>query len=185
MNFSNIKKINLFFIFIIILLSLIGTSSLYSAGDGNFDIWAKKHIIRFIISLIILILIALIDIRKIYQYSYIIFFLCLILLFSVEIIGTLGKGAERWIHIFGISIQPSEIIKVSIILALAKFYHDLRFDRIGKIYNLFFPMIIIVIPFILTVLQPDLGTSITIILLGIFMMFIAGVKIWKFVFIVL
>jgi rod shape determining protein RodA len=80
-----------------------------------------------------------------------------------------------------VSIQPSEIIKVSIILALAKFYHDLRFDRIGYIPNLFFPMIIIIIPFILIVIQPDLGTSLSIFVLGVSIMFIAGVKIWKFV----
>ncbi len=181
MNFYKIKNINLLFIFIIILLSLIGMAGLYSAAAGNFDLWAKKHILRFLISLILLFLISSIDIKYIYKYSYIFFFLSLLLLFSVEIFGIFGKGAERWIQIFGISIQPSEIIKVTIILALAKFYHDLRFDRIGYIHNLFFPITIIVIPFILTTIQPDLGTSITILLLGICLMFIAGVKIWKFV----
>ena len=180
MNFYKIKNINLLFIFIIILLSLIGFVALYSAA-GNFDPWAKKHIIRFVIFFILLLLISLIDIKYIYKYSYIFFFLSLLLLFSVEIFGIFGKGAERWIHIFGISIQPSEIIKVSIILALAKFYHDLRFDRIGYIHNLFFPLIIITIPFILTVIQPDLGTSLIIAMLGICIMFLAGVKIWKFV----
>jgi len=166
---------------IIILLSLIGMTALYSAAAGNFDPWAKKHIIRFVISLISLFFISLIDIKYIYKYSYSFFFLSLLLLFSVEIFGIFGRGAGRWIQIFGVSIQPSEIIKVSIILALAKFYHSLRFDRIGNIRNLFFPMIIIAIPFILTVMQPDLGTSMTIFLLGICIMFIAGVKIWKFV----
>ena len=138
MNFSKIININLLFIFIVILLSFIGTAALYSAASGNFDPWAKKHIIRFAISLILLILIALIDIKYVYKYSYILFFLTLLLLFSVEIFGIFGKGATRWIQVFGVSIQPSEIIKVSIILALAKFYHDLRFDRIGYIHNLFF-----------------------------------------------
>ena len=181
MNFSNIKNINLLFIFIVILLSFVGIAALYSAAAGNFDPWAKKHIIRFAVSLILLFLVSLIDIKYIYKYSYSLFFLTLLLLFSVEIFGIFGKGATRWIQVFGVSIQPSEIIKVSIILALAKFYHDLRFDRIGYIPNLFFPMIIIIIPFILTVIQPDLGTSLSIFILGICIMFIAGVKIWKFV----
>ncbi len=154
---------------------------MYSASAGNFDLWAKKHIIRFTISLILLFLISLIDIKYVYKYSYILFFLTLLLLFSVEIFGIFGKGATRWIQVFGVSIQPSEIIKISIILALAKFYHDLRFDRIGYIHNLFFPMIIIIIPFILIVIQPDLGTSLSIFILGVSIMFIAGVKIWKFV----
>ena len=167
--------------FIIILLSLIGTAALYSAGDGNFNPWAKKHIIRFAFSLIILFLITLLDIKKLYKHSYSIYFLSLLLLLSVEIIGTFGKGAERWIHIFGISIQPSEIIKVSIIIALAKFYHDLRMDKIGQIRNLFAPVIIIIFPSILIAFQPDLGTSMSVILLGIFIMFQAGVRIWKFI----
>jgi len=181
MNFSKIKNLNFLFIFIIILLGFIGMAALYSAAAGNFDPWAKKHISRFAISLFFLFFILSIEIKYIYKYSYVIFCLSLLLLFSVEVFGIFGKGAERWIKIFGVSIQPSEIVKVSIILALAKFYHDLRFDRIGKIHNLFFPLIIIIIPCILTVIQPDLGTSLTIFILGICIMFIAGVKIWKFI----
>ncbi len=181
MNFSKVKNINILFLFIVILLSFIGMAALYSAAAGNFDPWAKKHIIRFTISLILLFLVSLIDIKYVYKNSYTLFFLTLLLLFSVEIFGIFGKGATRWIQVFGVSIQPSEIIKVSIILALAKFYHDLRFDRIGYIPNLFFPIIIIIIPFILTVIQPDLGTSLSIFILGVSIMFIAGVKIWKFV----
>ena len=81
------------------------------------------------------------------------------LLFSVEIIGTLGKGAERWIKIFGFSIQPSEIIKVSIVLALAKFYHSIKFDNIGRISYLIIPVTIIIIPFIIVVAFATKGLS--------------------------
>ena len=109
-NLKKIKDINFLFIFIIILLTLIGTAALYSASGGNFDPWAKKHIIRFAFSLILLVFIALIDLKILYKYSYYIFLLCLLLLLSVEIIGTIGKGAERWISIFGISLQPAELI---------------------------------------------------------------------------
>ena len=110
---SKLKRINLLFIFIIFILSLIGTAALYSAGDANFNLWSKQHIIRFFIFLIILLLIASIDIKIFYKYAYLFFFVSLLLLLSVEIIGTFGKGAERWINIFGISIQPSEIIKIN------------------------------------------------------------------------
>ena len=181
MNLNKIKNINLLFIFIVIILFIIGTTALYSAGGGNFDPWAKKHIIRFSISFFVFLLFSLLDIKYLYKHSYNFFFISLLLLFSVEIIGSFEKGAERWIYIFGLSIQPSEIIKVSIILSLARFYHDLRIDKIGQIRNLFIPATIITIPFILTAIQPDLGTSITIFLLGISIMFLAGVKIWKFI----
>ena len=136
MTYIKILNLNFLFIFIILILITIGTAALYSAGDGNFSPWAKKHIIRFGVLFFLMIVIALIDIKLIYKYSYLFFFLSLLFLFSVEIIGTFGKGAERWIRILGISVQPSEIIKVAIILALAKYFHNLRFDFIGKIYNI-------------------------------------------------
>ena len=181
MNIKKILSINLLFIFVIILLTLIGTAALYSAAKGNFDPWAIKHIIRFGICLIMIMVIASIDLKIIYKFSYHIFIICLLLLISVEIVGTFGKGAARWIKIFGVTFQPSEIIKVSIILALAKFYHDIRFDKIGKIYNLIFPLLVILIPSIFIIFQPDLGTAITVLLLGSILMFLAGVKIWKFI----
>ena len=141
MILAKLTKLNFLFLFIIILLSIIGFLALYSAANGNIDPWAKKQIIRFSITFILLITIALIDINFFYKYAYIFFFLSLLLLASVEIAGTFGLGAKRWIHIFGISIQPSELIKVTIILALSKYYHDLRFDRIGRIRNIFYSFI--------------------------------------------
>jgi len=180
MTYTKILNLNFLFIFVILILITIGTAALYSAGDGNFSPWAKKHIIRFGVLFFLMIVIALIDIKLIYKYSYLFFFLSLLFLFSVEIIGTFGKGAERWIRIFGISIQPSEIIKVAIILALAKYFHTLRFDFIGKVYSILIPTFFILVPFVLVLLQPDLGTAISIFLLGIMILFIAGVKIWKF-----
>ena len=181
MNLNKIFKINILFIFIISLLSLIGFAALYSAGSGNLEPWALKHIIRYGILLVMLVFISIIDLKYLYKYSYYIFLFFLLLLLSVEIIGTFGKGAERWIKIFGVSLQPSELIKVSIILVLARFYHDLKFEKIGKITNLIIPSFVILIPFFLILNQPDLGTALTILLLGIAIMFIAGVRIWKFI----
>ena len=175
-----LKKLNFLFLFIVLLLSIIGSGALYSAAGGNFDPWAKNHIIRIVVCFILILCIALTNIKIFYRYSYLFFFISLIFLFSVEILGTFGLGARRWIHLFGVSIQPSEIIKIALILALSKYYHDLRFDRIGRIRNLLFPILFILIPFILIILQPDLGTSIMYFLLGTIIMFTAGVRIWKF-----
>ena len=99
---------------------------------------------------------------------------------SVEIIGVFGKGATRWINIFGFNIQPSEIIKITIILALARFYHDLKFENVKYITNLIIPFLILSVPFFLVVIQPDLGTALSIVMLGIFILFASGVRIWKF-----
>ena len=180
MIFDKIKNLNYLLIFLIILLSFIGAAGLYSAADGSYQPWASKHLLRFYIFLLFAIIISLIDIKLIYKYTYLIFFLSLVLLMSVEIIGVLGKGATRWIRFLGFSIQPSEIVKITIILALAKFYHELRFENIKKIRNLFFPFLILGIPFFFVVMQPDLGTSLSILLLGVFILFLVGIRIWKF-----
>ena len=181
MIFKQILNLNFLLIFVILILITIGTAALYSAGDGSFSPWAKNHLTRFGALFFLMIIIALIDIKLIYKYSYLFFFLSLLFLFSVEIIGTFGKGAERWIRIIGISVQPSEIIKVAIIMALAKYFHNLKFDFIGKIYSILIPTFFISVPFVLVLLQPDLGTAISIFLLGVMILFIAGIRIWKFV----
>ena len=181
MKIKNIYNLNFLVIFLIILLVVTGTAALYSAADGNLHPWALKHIIRFVILFSIMIIISLIDIKLIFKYSYIFFIICLALLILVEITGTFGKGAERWIKILGVSIQPSEIIKVGIILSLAKYYHGIKFENLGNISLLLVPSLIIAIPFFLVVIQPDLGTSLSILLLGIIVMFTSGVKIWKFI----
>jgi rod shape determining protein RodA len=181
MILKNIFNLNFFLIFLILLLTIIGIAALYSAADGNFYPWAIKHGLRFVIFFLLMIAISLIKIKFIIRYAYIFLLLSLILLFSVEIIGTFGKGAERWIKIFGVSIQPSEIVKIGIILSLARYYHYIKFENIGHINQLLIPSFIIFLPFFLVMIQPDLGTSLSILLLGIIIMFISGVRIWKFI----
>ncbi len=180
MILNKIKNLNYLIIFLIILISLIGAGGLYSAAEGSYSPWANRHLVRLAIFLFLAIVLSMIKLENIYKYAYIFFILSLLLLFSVEIVGVLGKGASRWLNFFGYSIQPSEIIKVSIVLALARFYHDLKFDQIGNPINLVIPILIIFLPFILIIKQPDLGTALSILLLGVIILFICGVKIWKF-----
>ncbi len=176
-----IKNLNYLLLFLIILISFIGAAGLYSAAGGSYSPWASRHLTRLIVLLFLTIFIALIDIRLIYKYTYSIFFLSLLLLLSVELIGAIGKGATRWISIFGFNIQPSEIIKITIILSLAKYYNDLKFSEVKKILNLFLPFLILFIPFVLVAIQPDLGTAISILILGVFILFASGVRLWKFI----
>ena len=126
MIFEKFKNLNYLIIFLLILISFIGAAGLYSAADGSYQPWTSKHLLRFYVFLFIAIVISMIDIKIIYKYSYLLFILSLLLLISVEVIGVLGKGATRWIRVFGFSIQPSELVKISIILSLAKFYNDIN-----------------------------------------------------------
>ena len=181
MILKKLLNLNFLLIFLLILLSVIGSAGLYSAADGSFSPWSGRHLTRLTFFLFLAIIISVIDIKLIYKYAYLIFILSLLLLLSVEIIGVLGKGASRWIRIFGLSLQPSEIIKITIVLALARFYNDLRFDKIGNPIYLFIPFLIIFLPFLLVIIQPDLGTALSIFILGIMVLFVAGIKIWKFI----
>ena len=175
------QNLNYLLIFIIILISFIGAIGLYSAAGGSYNPWSSRHLIRLLIFLFLTIFIAFLDIKLIYKYAYLIFIFSLLLLFSVELFGVFGKGATRWINIFGFNIQPSELIKITIIIALARFYNDLKFEEIKKIHNLFFPFLILFLPFILVVIQPDLGTALSIVILGAILLFASGVRIWKFI----
>ncbi len=178
---NKLKKINFLYLFVIFLLQFIGFTALYSAGGGNLDPWALKHLTRFGILFIMLFVIILIDLKMFYKYAYLIFLLSLFFLGSVEIAGTFGFGAKRWIRIFGVSLQPSELVKVTLILFLARYYHDLNYNRLKKIFPHFIPIFFIIIPFILILTQPDLGTAVTVLILGILILFQVGLKIWKFV----
>ena len=176
------QKLNYLLIFLVLLITFIGAAGLYSAAGGSYNPWASRHIVRIIILLSLAVSISLIDIKLIYKFAYLIFVLSFLLLFSVELIGVFGKGATRWINIFGFSLQPSEIVKITIILALARFYHDLKFEEVKKISHLFFPFLILFLPFILVVSQPDLGTALSIVILGVLILFASGVRLWKFIF---
>jgi len=177
---TKIQNLNYLLIFIIFLISFIGAAGLYSAAGGSYHPWASRHLIRIFALIFIAIFIAFLDIKIIYKYAYLIFILSFLLLLSVEIIGVFGKGATRWINIFGFSLQPSELIKITIIMALARFYHDLKFEEVKNVINLFFPFLILFLPFFLVVIQPDLGTALSIFILGVFILFVSGVKLWKF-----
>ena len=113
--FLKIKNLNYLLIFLILLISLIGVAGLYSAAGGSYNPWASRHLIRLAVLFVLVLLISLIDIKLIYKYAYLVFLLSLMLLVSVELIGVFGKGATRWVNIFGLSLQPSELIKITII----------------------------------------------------------------------
>ena len=170
-------------IVLIFILAMIGFIMLYSAAHGSFEPWAKRQIIRFIIGNCLMLLIALINIRILFHFSYITYILSLILLISVEIKGHIGMGAQRWIDFEIFQIQPSELIKISLVLALARYFHTLKFKDTKGIIILIPPLIMIIIPAILVLRQPDLGTAILIICGGGTIFWLSGIPIWKFSFI--
>lgn len=169
------------YILFILMIASIGTMMLFSASGGELQPWALNHIIRFTISFGIMITLSLIDVKYYLRLAYPLFFATLLLLIYVDIEGHIGKGAQRWIDLKFIKLQPSEIMKISLILALAKYFHNSSIQSIESIRGIIIPCLMVALPAVLIMLQPDLGTSLMLLISTGVMLFIVGVQMWKFV----
>lgn len=178
---QKIRQINWVLILIVVAAATIGVAMLYSAADGSWDPWAARQIIRFTVGLVILVTIALVDLRFWWRYAYLLFGILLALLLAVEVAGTTGMGAQRWINLGVIKLQPSELMKIGLILALARYFHGVSMENVRRIPYLVIPLLLVALPSILVLKQPDLGTALFLVLIGVTVFFIAGVRIWKFV----
>lgn len=165
--------------FIVFLLAIYGVILLYSAAGGQLEPWAKKQLTAFSFFFLLAFFIALIDLRIIYHSSYLIYFLTILMLFLVYLKGKSAMGATRWLNLGIMTIQPAEIMKIALILMLARFFHEHKKHDRANIY-LIIPLIATLLPVALILKQPDLGTSIITSLVAIFLFFAAGVKIRYF-----
>ncbi len=181
-NIANkLKDFSWFLLCAVTFLTFLGVALLYSAAQGDLDPWAGKQLYIALIFVPVMIFIGLIDISVFYRNAYLAYFVGLALLVVAEIIGHKAMGAQRWIRIGFINFQPSEIMKLFVIVALAKYFHDVHNSEIGRITTLFIPTIIILLPAVLILKQPNLGTALIILMIGAAMFFLAGVKTWKFI----
>lgn len=155
-----------------------GVAMLYSAANGSLDPWAFRQIIH--IGAGTLIIIALISISPSFllRYAYWIYAGCIVLLILVDVAGSMGMGARRWINIGGVTIQPSEFMKLALVVALARYYHFMNSSEIGRHLLLLPPLILIAIPVVLILRQPNLGTAVILASIGICMLFAAGIR-WR------
>ena len=173
--FAKLQSINYLLLGLIITLFFVGLAALYSISNGDFNSWPLKHSQRFILGLIIFFLVIFFDLRLIFGYAYVIFFLSIISLVIIPFFGIESNGATRWINIAGISLQPSEFVKYTLILALAKYFHSINNDS-SFIKTLIIPLIITIVPVMLVITQPDLGTALIILLGGISLFWISGLN---------
>jgi len=183
-NVSTIQKIeylNWPLISLITLLAIIGFAMLYSAGGGNFRPWMMKQLLFFLLFFPIMIFIAITDIRIWFKSSYIFYFGTLFMLIIVAIIGHNAMGATRWIRVGPITIQPSELMKLCVVFALAKYFFSIEVEKVGKIKYLIIPILLISVPTLFIFNQPDLGTALILVMVTIFILFLAGVQLWKFI----
>jgi rod shape determining protein RodA len=157
-----------------------GIAVLYSAADGSMEPWAAKQTIRFAIALILMIGAALLDIRHWFRAAYWVYAIVLVLVIAVDLRGFVGMGAQRWIDLGVIQLQPSELMNVAVVLALARCFHSLSSEELGRIRYLILPALMIGVPAALVLKQPDLGTAVTLLMGGAVLYFIAGVRLRYF-----
>lgn len=176
------RFLNLSFIYITIIciLASIGCLILYSAAGGNLTPWALNQAIRFGIGFGIMILASLIPPEFYYKIASPFYIFTLILLIIVEVAGHTGMGAQRWINLGFFKLQPSELMKIAIVLELARYFSNTSLEEIKTIKGIILPLIIIAFPVLLIMLQPDLGTSLMILFCAISLFYLSGVQWWKF-----
>ena len=177
---QKIWQLNWGLILLIGLLGAFGCAMLYSAAGGAIEPWASRHAIRFAGGLMILLAFAVIDVRFWFRNAYLIYLGALGLLVAVEFVGITGMGAQRWIDLKVIQLQPSEIMKVAVILALARYFHGVGEEEIGRPLLLLLPAALVLVPAALVLRQPDLGTAGMLLMAAIALFFLAGVRLWKF-----
>ena len=166
---------------LLLAVSATGFMMLYSVAGGSFEPWAAAQMERFAVGIVGMFFIAFIHIRFWRRVAPIAYIVSLILLIVVYFFGETGMGAQRWIDVGFMQLQPSEVMKVSLILALAMYYDWLDPDRVSRPLWVLLPLIITLIPVIFVLQQPDLGTAILLALGGGVVMFLAGVSLWYFV----
>lgn len=177
---EKIKRFNYGYLFFITLVVFMGIGILYSVAQGNFDPWASKQLVRFFVSLIFLYLIALTNLRLWMKYAYVIYGIALLLLIAVSIVGHVGMGAQRWLDLGLFHLQPSEIMKIALVLVLARYFHGASLEEIRSWRFMIPPALMIIIPVAFILEQPDLGTALMLVFAGGALFFLVGVQIWKF-----
>ena len=180
-SFEKLRNLNWGLVILVTAISCIGFAALYSAAGGSFSPWASKQIMRFCVAAIGMIVIAIINIKWWYRLTWPLYFLGLGMLVVVEVMGQVGMGAQRWINLGFMQLQPSELMKIVVVMALARYFHSATLEDMRRITFLILPLMIIAAPVGLVLLQPDLGTSLMIVMAGAAMFFMAGASIWIYI----
>jgi len=174
-------QVNWLFVLLIAVTASVGFGMLYSAADGKIDPWASRQMARFGVAVLLMIAVAVTSIRFWLRHAYLIYFLSLALLLVVEFAGSVGMGAQRWIDLKFITIQPSEMMKIAIILVLARYFYASRMEDVERLTYVIFPALLLAAPAYLIIRQPDLGTAVILAATGVVMFYLAGVRLWIFI----
>ena len=177
---EKIWRINWGLVLVLTAIAGVGVLALYSAAGGRFEPWAARHAVRYGSALMLMLVVALVHPKVWLALAWPIYIVSVLLLVAVDVIGKIGMGAQRWLVLGPIQIQPSEIAKVAVILVLARYYHGLSREQAARFLYTLPPLLVILAPVALVMVQPDLGTAMMVLLGGAALLFVAGVRLWMF-----
>jgi rod shape determining protein RodA len=178
--FQKLKNFDYILLICILLLGLISALSMYSTDGGEILFHSKSHISKFLIFFMMMIFLSFLNIKFWHYFAYLFYIIVLIFLIWASLYGIKASGSQRWINLYFINLQPSELMKIAIILCLAKYYHRIQLNQVNTFQSIFFALVILILPIMLVVSQPDLGTSILIALSGLVVIWLSGLNIKYF-----
>ena len=175
---AKLYEVNWLLIALVTLVGLVGVTMIFAATEGVWGRGALQHLIRLIFASGLMIGIAMVDVKVWYALAYPAYIGALVLLVSVDILGVTINGSQRWLDIGGMRLQPSEVMKPAVVLAMARYYHDLPKRHVSSLMGLLGAAMFILLPMALILRQPDLGTTLLVAATGIAIVFLAGVN-WR------
>lgn len=177
---EKLSALNWPLVLLLLAIGAVGYAMLYSAGGGSHGPWAWRHGVRLALGFPVMLVIALVDPRFWFRLSYPCYVLVLAMLVAVDVLGEINKGAQRWLDLGFMQLQPSELMKVALVMALARYFHGAYLDDVRRVWVLIPALLLILMPCGLVLVQPDLGTAVTLLVSGTALLFMAGVRLWKF-----
>ena len=180
--FQKVRSFDIWLILSVLALGIIGTIAMYSSDGGQFSYHTKSHIIRFAIFFSLMFVLSFVRIKFWHDLGYFFYFIVVLLLIYASFYGITASGSQRWVSLYFINLQPSELMKIAVIVCFAKYYHRMQLNSVNKFKNLLSPIIILLIPITLVLSQPDLGTSILIASSGLVVIWLSGVNIKYFIY---
>ena len=175
---DKLYEINWGLVLLITLIACVGFAMLYSVAGGSFSPWAGKQMARFVVGFVLMIVVAMVDIRFWLNFAYPFYLASLLLLVGVVVAGHVGLGAQRWLALGPLELQPSEFMKIAEVMALARFLHGQSVEEVSSPLRLLIPLVMIGLPAGLVAIQPNLGTTIILVLDGCSLLFLAGLSWW-------
>ena len=179
---DKLKAIDYFLIIIVAIIGSISVLSIYSTESGNFSFYTKNHLTRFLIFFFMFLVLSFVRVSFWYRQAYIFYILGILLLLLVIFFGISASGSKRWINLFIMNLQPSELMKIAIIVCFARYYHRIQSSDIQSYKYLLQPIILLLIPCYLVITQPDLGTAILIAGSGLAIIWLAGLNLKYFIY---